>query len=128
MSIDALRSVPLFSDLDDDALASIAGELAEFEVPKGHVLIEPGREASGLFLIREGTVAVERGEERIELGPGEAVGEMALLNPGAVRSARVQAASAVEGWAIGRDRFERILETEPRIALALLRVLAARLA
>jgi len=119
--------VPLFADLDDEAIDRIALELAEFEVPRGHVLIEPGREASGLFLIGEGTVAVERDGERIELGPGESVGELALLNPGAVRSARVQASTEVRGWAVSRDRFEKMIESEPRIAIALLRVLAARL-
>ena len=127
MTREALRSVPLFADLDDEAIGRIALELTEFEVPRGHVLIEPGREASGLFLIGEGTVAVERDGGRIELGSGESVGELALLNPGAVRSARVQASTEVRGWAVSRDRFEKMIESEPRIALALLRVLAARL-
>lgn len=127
MTVEALRAVPLFADLDDEAIDRIARELAEFEVPRGHVLIEPGREATGLFLIGEGTVVVERDGERIQLGPGESVGELALLAPSGVRSARVQAATEVRGWAVSRDRFEKMIESEPRIALALLRILAARL-
>ena len=45
-----------------------------------------------MFVILEGTVIVEaRGDVEIELGPGEFVGELALLVPDAIRSARVRA-------------------------------------
>jgi CRP-like cAMP-binding protein len=42
--------------------------------------------------------------------------------------ARVRAASRVSGWAIGRGDFAELLRTEPRVAVAMLPVLARRLA
>ena len=63
----------------------------------------------------------------VELGPGECVGELALLVPGSRRIARVR---AVRGHPVPqhlRDVFEQLLETEPSFTLALLRGVAKRL-
>jgi CRP-like cAMP-binding protein len=59
---------------------------------------------------------------------GEFLGELALLTGQGVHVARVQARSAVRMLAIGRADFARLLEQEPSIALAMLPVLAGRLA
>jgi CRP-like cAMP-binding protein len=127
-ALDRLRAVPLFADLDDDDLARIADHATEFEVPAGHVLVQPNREATGLFVIEEGTVAVEREGKSLDRGPGSVVGELAVLVPGATRSARVIARAPVRGAAISRDDFIEMLKEQPAIALALLRSLAERLA
>lgn len=126
--VKAFRSIPLFSDLSDESLQRIIDLAAEAEVPAGQVLIEPGREGSGLFVIEEGSVLVEKGNKTIELGPGEFVGELALLVPDAARSARVQAKTPVRFLAISRAHFAKLLEEEPKLALHMLHALAARLA
>ncbi len=58
---------------------------------------------------------------------GEFVGELALLVPDSVRSARVRAVTDVRCLAIGAGDFRQLLDDEPRIALAMLPVVAERL-
>jgi CRP-like cAMP-binding protein len=126
--VDALRSVPLFAGLSKRTLEQIARASTVVDVPQGQVLIEPNAQGSGLFVIQEGTVAVQtRGRKRVELGAGEVVGELALLRPDGARTARVQAVSPVRCLALDRRSFRRLLETEPKLALALLETLAERL-
>ena len=126
--VTALRGVPLFSGLSKRALEQIARASADVEVPKGQILIEPNSKGSGLFVIQEGTVAVQtRGRKRVELGVGEVVGELALLRPDGARTARVQAVTPVRCLALDRSSFRRLLESEPKLALALLETLADRL-
>jgi voltage-gated potassium channel len=80
-----------------------------------------------MFVLEEGTVAVELpGGRSLERGPGEFFGELALLG-GGPRTARVHAVSPVRCLAIGRGDFAELLEREPRIAVAMLPVLARRL-
>jgi CRP-like cAMP-binding protein len=122
-----LRMASLFAELSDDALERIKQTVSEFDAPTGALLVQPGAEAQGLFIICDGTVAVEtRGAGTIELGPGESVGELALLTR-TTRSARVSAQTPVHGLAIDRAEFTRMLEAEPQIAISLLAVLARRL-
>lgn len=122
-----LRSIPMFAGLGDDALASILDKMGEIEAPAGQVLVQPAREGSGMFVIEEGTVEVTNKDQTIELGPGEFFGELALLNPDAMRVARVRAKTDVRCIAIGRAEFVQILEAQPRIAISMLEVLARRL-
>jgi CRP-like cAMP-binding protein len=122
-----LRGAPLFAELSDESLERIKETVSEFHAPAGAVLTHPGSEGQGLYIICDGTVAVEtRGAGTIELGPGESVGELSLLTP-TPRSARVSAKTAVHALAIDRGDFARVLESEPQIALSLLAVLARRL-
>lgn len=122
-----LRAVPLFSGLDRDGLARVLAVASSHQVPAGHVLIQPDQAGAGLFVIEEGTVAVERRAGRRELGPGEFVGELALLHEGAGHSVRVQAVTPVTFLALARDDVTALIESEPQVALAMLRVLARRL-
>ena len=80
-----------------------------------------------MFVVTDGTVRVEARRERIELGPGSVIGELALLNVDERRTARVRAVTDVSGYALSRRDFTRLLESQPKLSLALLRVLAQRL-
>jgi CRP-like cAMP-binding protein len=127
--IDRLRTVPIFSELPDGSLGRIAELVTEVSVPAGHVLMQQGQPGSGLLVIEEGSVAVERpGKPPFEVGPGEFLGELALLTEEGVHTARVQARTDIRMLAIGRGDLARLLEEEPRIALAMLPTLASRLA
>ncbi len=123
-----LREISLFAELSDDALASLAAIATELEVPTGQTLIRAYDAGLGMFVIEEGKVVVEARDREIELGPGEFFGELALLVPEATRVARVRAETDVRCLAIRRDDFAALLEDEPRIAVAMLPVLARRLA
>lgn len=126
--LETLRGIPLFSELSEDSLVRLAGIVTEFEAPAGHVLIQAGQEASGMFVLEEGTVAVEIPGKSFECGPGELFGELALLAPDIVRTARVRATTPARCLAIGRRDFEKLLEEEPRVAVGMLPVLARRVA
>jgi len=124
---DRLRTIPLFAHVDEGGLGRIAACSNEFEARAGHVLIEVGRPGAGLFLVEEGTLTVELpGGQQTERGPGEFVGELALLTD-AAHTARVRAATDVRCLAISRRDFATLLEEHPRVALDMLPVLARRL-
>jgi len=126
--LEALRSILLFAELGDEALDEILGIATEFEAPANQVLIQPGLEGAGLFVLEEGTVMVERGDTHIELGPGEFFGEIALLVSGSPHTARVRTTTSIRCLAIARNDFANLLEKQPRIAITMLGVLAKRLA
>jgi voltage-gated potassium channel len=122
-----LRAIPLFEDLSDAGLEHLAARSAEIECEPGQVLAIPGDPGSGMFVILEGTVSVEmRGGFHVELGPGNFFGEIALLAPSA-RVARVRAATAGRCLSIPREDFLVLVESEPSLALKMLRELARRL-
>jgi CRP-like cAMP-binding protein len=126
--VEALRQIPLFRDLSQKSLRAILACANEVDVPAGQVLVQPGLEGSGLFVIEEGSVMVELPNRKAELGPGECFGELALLTPEAVRTARVRTRTDVRCLAISRYDFRKLLESEPKLALAMLETLAERLA
>jgi CRP/FNR family cyclic AMP-dependent transcriptional regulator len=125
--IEGLRAVPIFATLDDDAIARAAAIAGIDEHAKGSVLIERGLPGAGLFVILDGTVAVELQHRTVELGPGEFVGELSLLSEHMTRSARVRAATDVRAIAIARHEFVGLLNEHPQIAVAMLPSLAQRL-
>jgi CRP-like cAMP-binding protein len=123
-----LASLPLFAGLDAGGLARVRAVAVEIDVPAGQTLVRPGDPGAGLFILESGTAVVEvRHEHQIDVGPGDFVGELALLVPQATRSARVRATTDVRCLAIGGDDFRQLLEDEPRIALAMLPAVAERL-
>jgi len=126
--IDSLRSLSLFADLDDLALAQVAAVANPVEVAQGHVLVEAGQEGSGLFVLQEGEVAVDVGSHSFECVAGDFIGELSLLVDGLVHTGRVRATTPLRCLAISRSDFERLLDNEPRIAVNMARVLARRLA
>ncbi len=122
-----LRSAPLFAGLSEDGLDRVAASAAELEAGVGQVLALQDDPGSGMFVIQEGTVAVELRSGALELGPGDFFGELALLVEDGARVARVRATSPVRCISIPRDDFLALVETEPSFALAMLRELARRL-
>lgn len=123
-----LAVVPLFSGLPHETMKRIAEVACDFEAPAGFVLIEAGTAGSGMFVLEEGRVDVHTHAGHVELGPGEAIGELALLTARGVRTARVQAKTPVRCLAIARDDFQTILDADHGLALWLLETVATRLA
>jgi voltage-gated potassium channel len=122
-----LRNVPVFSELSDDALAHIVDVATEFEAEPGHILVQPNQPGTGLFVIEEGTVVVELPGKTSELGPGEFFGELALLHEDTGHTARVHVGTHLKALAIRRDDFEELLESQPRLAINMLKTVAGRL-
>lgn len=75
-----LRKIPVFADLDAEELAHIAALAAEVSVPAGKELVREGDYSYDVLAIEEGTARVERGGEHLDdVGPGDVVGEMGVL-------------------------------------------------
>lgn len=127
-AVDKVRAISLFAGLDDGSLGRVAALFSEVEAPAGQVIVEHGHAGSGMFLLEEGTVSVEIPGGAVELGAGEFFGELSILADDVPRTARVRATSPIRALVIGRPDFRRLLEAEPRIAVAMLPVLAHRLA
>jgi CRP-like cAMP-binding protein len=104
-----LKKIPVFADVDDEELRHIANLMAEVSVPDGKELVREGDYSYDLLVIEEGTAKVEKsGDTVAELGPGDVVGEMGVLER-AQRNATVIATSPMRlftltGWDVRRLR------------------------
>jgi len=123
-----LRKSPLFARFDDETLERIAARFTEVEVPPNQVLIEARTAGAGLYVICDGTVVVEaHGMER-ELGAGDVVGEISLLEDDGTRRARVTAKTPVRCLALGRADFEQLVKEVPELGRAVRELAQKRLA
>ena len=104
-----LKKIPVFADLDDEQLGHIAALAAEVSVPAGKELVREGDYSYDILAIEEGTARVDRhGEHLADLGPGDVVGEMGVLER-AQRNASVTATSpmllvTLTGWDVRKLR------------------------
>ena len=128
MDIEELQAIPLLAGMSPAGLERVSASAADLDADDGQVLALQDDPGSGMYIIRDGTVAVELRSGTIELGPGDFFGELALLIEDGARVARVRATSPVRCVSIPREDFLALVETEPSFALALLRELARRLA
>ena len=128
MSTDELRAIPLLRDASDTGLERLQASAGEMTCESGQVLALQGDPGSGMFVILDGTVSVEWRGGSVELGPGDFFGELTLLAPGGTRIARVRASSHVRCLAIPREDALELVESEPTVALAMLREIARRCA
>jgi predicted acylesterase/phospholipase RssA len=131
VSVSTLAGVPLLAGADAEALAALAADARPCRVLAGDWVLREGDTADDLFVVLRGRVrAVSRaeGEERTlrVLGPGAAIGELALLT-GAARSASVQALRDTTLLRLHRDSFVGLIERDPRFAAAVARELALQL-
>ena len=94
-TIDLLQRCEFLRDLDDAALALLAAPAVERWTEAGAVLFRRGEPRSAFFVVLEGQVEVlvsdgtNTHETVVLLGPGDAVGESGLLEPG-IHSASAQ--------------------------------------
>src|SRR5688572_23585552 len=105
----ALRAVPIFAGLPDESLERIAAISSEVEFPQSQVVIEARTPGTGMFVILDGRVSVHARGIDTELGPGEVIGEVALLRSDSTRIARVQALTEVRCLAVDRAGFRGLV-------------------
>jgi CRP/FNR family transcriptional regulator, cyclic AMP receptor protein len=125
--VQRLAQVQLFSTCSKRDLARIAALTTEVEVPAGAVLMRQGDPGRECFVIEEGKAkATIRGKKSRTLGPGECLGEMALLHS-APRSATVTAETDMRLLVLGSREFSTLLEDVPSVTLKVLAAVADRL-
>ena len=126
-----IRDVPLLARLPQPDLRAIASRGHVRSFTSGAVIFREGDPGDSLHVIVEGAVRISvlsasGGEATVALlGPGEFVGDLALLD-GRPRSASAIAAQPTKTLVVTRDDFARWLSERPQAALALLEALSLR--
>jgi CRP/FNR family transcriptional regulator, cyclic AMP receptor protein len=124
---DVLAAVPLFSELPRRQIARLTRAAKIQRLPAYTRIVAAGQRGDSFCLILEGSATVRAtGRRPVLLKAGDFFGELSLLD-GLPRSATVEAQEEVLLARIGRKDFLRLVQREPKVALALLKTLAARL-
>jgi len=115
----ALKSVAIFSSLDDSALDDIGNSASLVTAKKGEQFIREGELGDALYIINYGVARVFTKTEGSELNlallrPGEYFGEWSLLT-GAPRAASVAAVTQMEVVRLGCEEFLDFIRKYPNI-------------
>ena len=124
--LELIRGVPLFGGCRGRDLEEV-GRLADtITVPAGKVVLIEGQTAHEFFVVVEGTIRVERsGKTLARLGPGDFVGEIALID-GGPRNATVIADTDATLLVLAHREFHALMQQFPSIQLTVLQALARR--
>jgi CRP/FNR family transcriptional regulator len=127
-SVDLLRNVRLFSELDEKDLESLAEEFNERRFGAGDKVALEGEGGLMFFVVESGELSVEvHGEPVSTMGPGSAFGEIALIDR-RPRTATVTAVSDVTAYGLPVFVFRPFVESRPGVAWKMLEAMADRLA
>ncbi|RFC64325.1 cyclic nucleotide-binding domain-containing protein [Fulvimarina endophytica] len=116
--IDILRSVPLFDELDLEALRLLAFGAEHRRYRAGDTIFREAAIADAGYIVGSGTVVLAQGrDEAVRIvgayGPGTLIGEMALITE-TRRPGTAQAETACDLLRITRTHFRRLLEEYPQ--------------
>jgi CRP-like cAMP-binding protein len=128
---DLLRRMPLFAELDALQIQLIAAQLREERYEPGAIIIRQEEIGETFYVIESGRVQVsvaQDGEERViaERGPGEYVGEIALLLK-VPRTATVRSLTPSHVLALHRADFDRLVAEHLYISRGLERETSRRM-
>ncbi len=130
--LEHLKKTSIFSGLTDEALTDVARSASTRKLAKGDILMKKGDVGDSLFLIQHGWMKIvtedSKGDELIinKCGPGETIGEMALLDQ-SPRSATVIALEDAQVVELKQDVFEKVLNQRPDVSLSIIRSYSDRL-
>jgi CRP-like cAMP-binding protein len=120
-----LARVPLFSRLDARAIEHVETLVDEVDVAAGTVLMTEGRTGQEFFVILAGTIEVtQHGSPVNTLGPGDFLGEIALLDDGP-RTATATAVTDSRLLVLAHREFHSLLD-HAEVRAAVMQALAER--
>ena len=129
MRAEFLDSTKWGRDFEWHQLEALSAYLEPYEIPRSKILFKEGSRDAYLSLVTHGKVKIHKtgdsGKNRriCVLGPGQAFGEMSLID-GYPRSATVVAMEEVTLLVMTRDRFEELCVEAPQLAVKLLKKIA----
>jgi len=125
-----LRSVPLFEELPDEDLTTLASSVRERTVAAGEILFEERDEPDSAYVVAEGEIEIlkESAGRSVRIavsGPGQVVGEMGLVS-GEPRNATARALTDVRLLEIPKSCLDELLATSVAANRALFDVFISR--
>ena len=132
MTLEALRSVPLFASLSDEAATELRELLLEKDVPTNTRIFNKGETGDAMYLIETGRVRISIKDEDnkeitlTEIAQGDFFGEMSLID-GRQRSADATVVEDARLSILPRQDFLAFVRMNPDVALGMLAALSDRL-
>jgi len=126
-----LQSLEVFSELEERELMEVAQVAVPRSFERGEVIFREGDTGSTLYVVRSGSVSIHREHldgRRLalaELRHGDMFGELALFS-GETRSASAEALEPTALVALLSGDMQRVIRSNPDIALKMLAALANR--
>ena len=129
--LEVIRKLDFFEPLDHGIVKNIARQCFDKDFAPGDFIIRQGEPGLGLYFISAGHVRVDVDDQgsRItvaELGPGDCVGELSIVDEKS-RSASVVCVESTKCLLLTRDSFSHLMNKHPQIAIQMVKALAARL-
>ena len=126
-----LQEIPIFANLPPEDLERIAVIAREHWHPATSVIGRQGEAGNAMYVIVSGQVQIiteSHGGTQVlaERGPGEIIGEMAIIDP-APRAADMLTKSETRILSIDGDAFKSILRERPDVSLAVMQSLSRRI-
>lgn len=119
--------MPLFAGCSKKELAAIGRASDRLDLDDGATLTRQGESSREAFVILDGKAVVKRNERKVGvLGPGDAIGELGLLDRGP-RTATVIADGALQVLVIGPREFAALLDQVPSIGRKMMQALSGRI-
>ncbi len=129
---DELSRSDILANVREDILAECTRVVQVRSAPSGTVLFNVGDKADKVYIIRSGSVRVERtttyGHDVtiLVLGPGNLVGELAIIDK-RPRSARAVCEADCNFFVFDEENFLKIFEADPHISQNVIRQMCSRL-
>jgi voltage-gated potassium channel len=109
-----LARVPLFKNFDARVLGEIMNVLRSQSVPRGTIISVKGAPAHAMYFIVSGEVQAELPHRRVQFGPGDFFGELALLHQ-THRRATIVALSNCRLLALSAEDFTILTRKHPQL-------------
>jgi len=122
-----IRRVDLFAALQEALLEQLVARCREVNLSPNEMLFDEGDAGASMFVVLGGRVVILKGHKRVaELGPGQYLGEMALVES-KPRSAAVRAVDDAVLLELSEADFEAHVAGQPRALLSIVRVMSERI-
>ncbi len=127
--VELLQKLHLFQKLTFEETSQLGGIIEYVDLPGETVVIEQNALGNALYVIARGAVKVTRDgdsdaqhptEEVVRLGEGELFGEMSLIDD-LLTSARITTVTACRLLKLPRDKFEKLLASDEKLAIKVYR-------
>ena len=110
-----IRTSPLFRPFDDDQRNELAARFKFLEIESDTVLLSAGSKPDGLYIVLAGHYQVRRdGATLATLGPGDLIGETALLAGGTIKNDVIARGKSL-ALCLPASEFREMIMTHPHV-------------